>query len=244
MRADNLWGRFMVINMACPKCGGKASEYDTNKWACLQCQQKFLYAPPPPPPATNINTSVNIQGSGLFDLDTSKTCSPLPVFKRRSEVDQSYIVELRSINAVIANNEQSLTKTCTHGKVCRWVCVNSGILMVLSLIIGYISENIICGMIFWFSLLACSVSGVVWFGYNLSKRSRVAEIAKLHNQKNKHEERDQAVLVGHRGCCPLCGANLFQIEGKSNRPSGLQHCLQCGKQAFTVQGYTYPLKHH
>lgn len=207
----------MVINMACPKCGGKASEYDTNKWSCLQCQNKFLYAPPPPPPATIINTSVNIQGSGLFDLDTSKTCSPLPVFKKRSEVDQSYIVEMRSIDAVLANNEQSLTKNCSTGKGCGWVCVSSGILIFLSLIVAFMSEDIgvtIGGI----SFLACLVSGGLWCGCKLSERTWVAKIAKLRDQKHKFEENDQAILVEHRGCCPFCGATLFQFGEKRNWP--------------------------
>ena len=32
--------------LACPKCGGRGSEYEPNKWACLKCGQRFIYTPP------------------------------------------------------------------------------------------------------------------------------------------------------------------------------------------------------
>jgi len=34
----------MIVNMACPKCGGQATEYDEKKWSCLRCPRKFSTA--------------------------------------------------------------------------------------------------------------------------------------------------------------------------------------------------------
>ena len=33
--------------MTCPRCGRPASEYDENKWRCLNCGAKFIYEAPP-----------------------------------------------------------------------------------------------------------------------------------------------------------------------------------------------------
>lgn len=46
-----------VQSMHCPKCGKWATEYDTNKWQCLDCHTKFIYEPPPthlPPPKPDV----------------------------------------------------------------------------------------------------------------------------------------------------------------------------------------------
>ena len=32
----------MKVLMDCPRCGGRASEYDKDKWACLRCQYKYV----------------------------------------------------------------------------------------------------------------------------------------------------------------------------------------------------------
>lgn len=230
----------MVVNMACPQCGGQASEYDANKWACLQCRNKFLYAPPPPPPATIINTSVNIQGSGLFDLDTAKACKPTPLFKKRSESDQTYKGQMRSITDAIDWHEKALAKNCSQQKVVAWICV---FLLTLCFPLGWLGEVLKSDEITCLALISCPVvSCFLWIGCKRNKGTIEAKLTELRSQKLKHEEDDQSIFVGHRGSCPLCGATLFQIGVKENWPSGLQHCLQCGKQAFTVQGYTFPLK--
>lgn len=38
-----------VQSMNCPRCGKPATEYDKNKWQCLNCQTKFIYEPPKDP---------------------------------------------------------------------------------------------------------------------------------------------------------------------------------------------------
>ena len=102
-------GENMVVNMSCPRCGGTASEYDTNKWCCLKCGNKFLYAPPPPP-QTLINANISVQGSPLFDLDPSNACSPVPAFLKKWEHNPDYFDEVSRNEKTIAACEVSVMK--------------------------------------------------------------------------------------------------------------------------------------
>ena len=46
-----------IQSMSCPRCGNRATEYDENKWKCLDCGTKFIYEPPPgvqPPPKIDV----------------------------------------------------------------------------------------------------------------------------------------------------------------------------------------------
>ena len=65
-----------VYDMACPKCGKQATEYDENKWRCLHCGNKFIYKEERP--SYEINTTVNIESSALFDVETDDTPNNRP----------------------------------------------------------------------------------------------------------------------------------------------------------------------
>jgi hypothetical protein len=60
------------------------------------------------------------------------------------------------------------------------------------------------------------VSIYLWSGCKRNKRTIEWKISELQIDKQKLGERDQSILVGHCGCCPLCGATLFQIGVKGN----------------------------
>jgi protein-arginine kinase activator protein McsA len=60
----------MLINIACPKCGGKATEYDDKKWSCSFCGNKFIFTVDPS--HTFVQSNVHIQGEAPFELDVAK----------------------------------------------------------------------------------------------------------------------------------------------------------------------------
>jgi DNA-directed RNA polymerase subunit RPC12/RpoP len=50
-----------IQDMRCPRCGKPASEYDANKWQCLNCNTKFVYEPPPKEAPTKVDVTNTYQ---------------------------------------------------------------------------------------------------------------------------------------------------------------------------------------
>ena len=58
-----------AINCACPRCGKQTTEYDEDKWTCLHCGNKFVIKPEEP--STIVNSTLNVNGEALYDLDVA-----------------------------------------------------------------------------------------------------------------------------------------------------------------------------
>jgi len=236
----------MIVSMACPKCGGQASEYDVGKWACLKCHNKFLYAPPPPPPATVINNSISIQGSGMFDLDASNARRPTPVFKSQEEVNLSIDGELKQIRDTIAEYENKIFPLARPSLwfACCWLGL--GYLYGNWLIPLRLKEKEpIEGSLFFLFVLFGIPAGIGLICFFVYRDCLKKSIKRLRDEAKALEARRyDAVLVGHTVNCPHCISALVYVLIEDPMPSGLQHCLSCGKQFFTAEGYSYPLVHH
>jgi rubredoxin len=92
----------MIVNMACPKCGGQATEYDERKWSCLRCGNKFIFAPEQPS-QTFVQSNVHIEGQAAFELDAANIKPPSPKMVKMAEHDPDYFRER------IANNAYRIT---------------------------------------------------------------------------------------------------------------------------------------
>ncbi len=243
----------MIVNMSCPKCSGTASEYDVNKWSCLKCGNKFLYAPPPPP-QTLIQSNVNIQGAPLFDLAPESACRPTPFFEKKAKRIPNYFDEITINDNSIRGFRLSLVGCRIKIAVFAAVSVLLLCLVVLFVIAGFNSafipgskdaEGVVVSVIF---------GGVISFLlFHSFRRFRWArdyhsefstEMIRLRNRNQKVvAEKDDDVLVGHHVSCPYCSKSFEFIWAEHPMPVGLQHCLKCGKQFFTTNGYSYPLVH-
>lgn len=232
----------MIVNMACPKCGGQASEYDAGKWSCLQCQNKFLYQPPPPPAPTVINNSINIQG-GMFDLDASNVRRPMPVFKKLKETNPSVLAEFKRIEREL-DEQRKVTRLHPTPAIDSGIGV--AVLMFLVCILVTNSSITLKDEIFYVCLILGLMFAFLPILAVLQKQPEARRTIKelLTRQQALAREGDEDVLAGHIITCPDCEAVLdFILMGKP-MPTGLQHCLKCGKQFFTSQGYSYPLVRH
>lgn len=49
-----------IVDMRCPRCGKQATEYDENKWRCLNCNTKFIYEGPVQPNNYTLEEHVHI----------------------------------------------------------------------------------------------------------------------------------------------------------------------------------------
>src|ERR1035437_8883434 len=86
---------YMIFNLSCPHCRKQATEYEENKWSCLHCDRKFIYAPATAP-VTNHTvqnaTTVNFVGATAYDLDVSRAKDAIPIYKERGEVTPNEFV--------------------------------------------------------------------------------------------------------------------------------------------------------
>ena len=99
----------MIVNMACPKCGGQATEYDENKWSCLRCGNKFIFAPEQPR-QTIVQSNVHIQGQSNFELDTANARSPVPRMVKMAEHDPDYFGKRMAGNTLQITRLQQLLR--------------------------------------------------------------------------------------------------------------------------------------
>jgi len=233
----------MIVNMACPKCGGQASEYDAGKWACLKCGNKFLYEAPPPPSPTILNTSVSIQGSGLFDLDTSNARPPIPIFTTRKNRYQSHYAEQwQKHNRILEYAKVSFAtdkKTGTVLGYCSGICfLGGGVFLCLT---GFCRNDDlrVSGVMGLLVGVGCLIGSLYQFKEARNHDLKLTEVQKRGQEL--HAEENEDIPAGVWVCCPFCGASSIKVEDGQAMPTGLQHCLKCGKQFFTSQGYSYPL---
>ena len=75
--------------IVCPSCGGRGSQYDNNKWACLKCGYKFIYTPPSEvtPQVAYQNPPPIVERTVTREVRVEvPTASHVPPLKRRSKL--------------------------------------------------------------------------------------------------------------------------------------------------------------
>ncbi|HEY5043028.1 MAG TPA: hypothetical protein VIK53_13610 [Verrucomicrobiae bacterium] len=239
----------MIVNMACPKCGGQATEYDENKWSCLRCGNKFIFAPEQPS-QTFVQSNVNIQGQATFELDAANIKPPSPKMVRMAEHDPDYFAER------IANNAYRITdlqEQVPGKKIIKYIalfffialaCLSGCFLCIGVFAEPHDSDDVVGGIgLFVFLGLPALISFYVYRRFRNQLREYNSQIKKLQQANLSMEQQNlMDTKIGDYVICPYCAAPSDYFALKSPPPvEGLKHCLKCGRQFFTSGLNSYPV---
>lgn len=240
----------MIVNMACPKCGGQSTEYDDKKWSCLRCGNKFVYEPTQAN-HTLIQSNVSIQGQATFELDVAKSKPPVPKLVKMIDYDKSYFGN----QIVDKSNEISNRKKLKYPfyilqAVCLCACVLFALLEIVCIIsIVFYSDGTSSAisntfvLLFLFSLIAASVLLFLKFRKKVNEQDLIIknyqEIIYSLQQANLGDTK-----IGNYIICPHCENEFEYIHLNAIPPiDSLKHCLSCGRQFFTSGLTSYPIMH-
>jgi len=223
----------MVVNLACPKCGGQSTEYDEHKWSCLHCGNKFIYAPISPPQTHNyVQNTVNVIGQTTYELDVTRSKPAKAVTKTRYELyghheDSDHQCQLQTLD----NYQRELSSSKSWVTCCLTVAAVFGF---LTIICGIRILSILSGLIALAALYTGWESWTRANGENISIKSAQADIQSTEQKISALK--NETVIVGYQPVCPFCMADV------ANPSEGLSHCLKCGKQFHYSNQCSYPVK--
>lgn len=239
----------MIVNMACPKCGGQATEYDENKWSCLRCGNKFIFAPVQPS-QTFVQSNVNIQGQATFELDTANTKPPVPRMAKMIEHNPGYFGKRIADNA---------TKITALQSQLSGEKVKKSIALLIFLVMLFWCGCVVCVGIFAEPHDSDTVGAVImvfilfglptlipFYKYRRLRRQTREGNSQIKNlqQANLSMEKQNVMdtKIGDYIVCPYCTAPSDYVALNSPPPvEVLKHCLKCGRQFFTSGLNSYPV---
>jgi hypothetical protein len=237
----------MIVNMACPKCGGQATEYDEKKWSCLRCGNKFVYAPVQPS-HTFVQSNVHIQGQATFELDVANTKLPSPKMVKMIEHDPNYFGKRISDNAFkITWHQREASRKKTIKNFALAICVLMWLIGSLPFLGALLSPHdseqgfVIPGLVLWgmVSLFPFAIFRI------FRKEMREDNLMIQHFQQTNSSIEQQNLMdtrVGDYIICPHCETTSDYVPLNSPPPiEGLKHCLKCGRQFFTSGLNSYPV---
>jgi DNA-directed RNA polymerase subunit RPC12/RpoP len=210
----------MIVNMACPKCGRRASEYAEGKWACLDCGNKFLYSPPAPN-QTFIQSNITIHGQAGYELDIRAAKAPVPHFKKNEDHNPGhYAAAVIEVEAATKHWKKSRTKNLTLGLI-----------------------YLLGGLLFGSDAAILLILGIILAGVFIIRfRTAAKELGKQAARRSAlKKEMQEEVLVGQNFVCPHCETVIQFVSEGETITAGPKHCLGCGKQVFISEGYIYPV---
>jgi ribosomal protein L37AE/L43A len=241
----------MITNMACPKCGGQASEYDDHKWSCLKCGNKFVFTPESPS-QTYVQSTVNIHGQATYELDVKNAIPAVTKSMKRLAVEPDYFREAYTEQCnVISKLRAAIMKDKVYKIV--WLCASIlfGLFAVIAIweVLVIIFRSTDDGQDHTDALAMCFVTGVpalicLLFWFNKRRVIRIAETQQQAWGRSKatlEMQKTEDVTVGSYILCPHCETVYEYVEINKAGIEGLKHCLGCGKQFFTTRGYSYPV---
>jgi len=199
-----------------------STEWQEGKWRCLSCGNYFLFKDDPVP-LTVVNSNVSIAGDALYDLDTSKTLQPVPLTTpwlklNKLEDDPDY-----------ASLKYSQLDPAAFFSI--WIVI--GVIVIMGFVVLDFPVLVAIG-----AGIAAGTVPVV-FGYPRISRVKTKLAERLEYLTNLQ------VFQGHSVLCPNCRQEYWRGTIDSSAPSGLTHCLSCGKQFFLGKGLvSIPLKTH
>ena len=237
----------MIVNMACPKCGGQSTEYDDKKWSCLRCGNKFVYEPTQAT-HTFVQSNVSIQGQAAFELDVENGRLPLPKMVKMIEHDPSFYGKQIEGKQNAINVSKALKYPIHFLKifslfVCVVVVIGEVFLGLSILTKKSNSDDDIIG--FFASIGVFVVSFMLFWKFRKSIKQHDLVIQGL-TQKIHSLECDNRTdtKIGDYIICPSCESHFEFIPTNSIPPAdSLKHCLSCGKQFYTSGLNSYPIKH-
>ena len=216
-----------VHNMACPNCGKQATEYDEDKWQCLHCGNKFVYKIEPTPV---FNTSINVVGSPLYDVEVGATNNKPVMVPWLSLYDFEDDIEIQRLR-----KQQNI-----FGLL---FCLVSPLFAPLLLVLG----RLLGGFVAWLDPAGNTLAiRTVWLLASLFEvlvvvvafvwRFPTARARKKYLQNLK-------VQVSTKVFCPYCKKlyETFAVVRRVGRRveslhiHHLTHCKECGKQ-FLMDG--------
>jgi predicted nucleic acid-binding Zn ribbon protein len=207
-----------IYSMACPKCGKRATEYDENKWQCLQCGIKFIYKNE----AASYQTNISIAGSTLFDLDPNTATHHL-----------SYEVPY------LSRHDWERDEEIVKAKVRRDEPLKWGLILLAPCIFfGCMAKNILPVIIMLFGVpsVVCLI-----VGYNRYER-RGNIISARQKYLSSMMERIGSIVL-----CPYCKKEHTQLYisppplPTAPQVKHLDHCKHCGKQFYMDRICSYQL---
>jgi len=244
----------MIVNMACPKCGGQSTEYDDKKWSCLRCGNKFVYEPTQAS-HTLVQSNVHIQGQATFELDVENAKSPLPIMVKMIEHDPSFFGKQIEDKKVEISNRQASNfpiyiQQFFFGGICAFLLV--GIVrysFILALVFTHHKDmerwelGDVYTSITWRSILFV-ISIVMFFINRKTIKARNIQIQNCQQtiallEYNNRED----IKIGDYIICPHC-ETPFEYAALNSIPpvESLKHCLNCGRQFFTSGLNSYPVR--
>lgn len=238
----------MIVNMACPKCGGQATEYDEKKWSCLKCGNKFVFAPVQPV-HTFVQSNVHVQGQATFELDAANIKPPSPKMVKMIEHDPNHFGKRISENALKITWHQRQVFWKRIGKnfaliICVLIWLFGGLVCLAILGGPHDSDGVGSGIGI---LVVFGMASLIPFAVFLNFRKEICEYNSLiQNFQQTSSSLEQQNLmdtrVGDYIICPHCETTFNYVPMNSPPPvEGLKHCLKCGRQFFTSGLISYPI---
>lgn len=231
-----------VVNLSCPKCGSRATEYDQHKWQCLaaKCGIKFIYEPAAPNVVTN-NVSNHYDADAVYNLDMDKTAKAKHIVSTlANRFPEKYREKLQKISYHRGSLLERLP--INERKMARWTAVG---LVALLVTVWYVLWWLfVWGSEMWGLKLVglLLLIGIMSFIKGMEEYwAGPVEMAKhdikLWNTDEKTLRRDwnEVQDLGYQPICPHC-------ESETDARKGLNHCHSCGKQFHFNDNVSYALK--
>jgi ribosomal protein L37AE/L43A len=233
----------MIVNLACPSCGGQGTEYDLNKWACLHCGSKFAFVPPTSPVGQG---SIQRIDRSDYELDASSARPATQILRSQYEVDPGAFAEPP---AVISAEDQEAPDDSGYGRrtlgelakkneASKTVWFLGAMMFCLLAAKGIVDRN-------WAALCAVPAVGclvMVWLRRSEATEINVmlkhARILQQHMEEKWNDfeaKKNEKVIVGHQPVCPFC---LSEASGAS----GFNQCARCGKPFHYENECSYRIK--
>ena len=241
----------MIINLACPECGGQATEYDEKKWSCLKCGNKFIYAPTQPS-HTFVQSNIHIQGQATFEIDARNAKPSIPKMAKMNECNPDLFGKKISENSrgIIEINRRISSQKSKKLVALVFVFLMGGFMALATMgtLVEAFDKNSnsdvggsIVGLVLWGVLMLWPV--IAFFVYRNKIREDDLTIQKLEQTIVTLElENNTDTRVGDFVVCPHCENSLSYVPLNAPPPiNGLKHCLKCGKQFFTSGLTSYPI---
>lgn len=214
----------MIVDMACPGCGGRSTEYDERKWLCLKCGNKFIYAPAEAP-ATTIHNVVTIAGEAPFELDVSRAVAARKLFRRRADDPQTHS-QLTVMDTDIRHLEQDSTVATVWVAVYGFGALYFGVLTLNFLFKG---EG---GFFVTLIPAALLIRGLLnRYPKLIAQKNQLRESRRLRIEYPEGEN-----FIGYQPLCPYCHAEIAATETTIGR------CVKCGKPSYYIANNSYPIK--
>ena len=240
----------MLVNMACPKCGGQATEYDEKQWSCSFCGNKFVVAVDPR--HTSVQSNVHIQGQATLELDVANAKPPSPKMLKMCEHDPNHFGKRIADNAFkigIYQRQASRNKTIKNFALVIFVLMwlFGGLVLVLLFEGSKDPDSVSFGLGIYGLVFLGLLSPILLFAYIHCRKDvfncnlMIQKFQETNFSLQKQNLMD--TRVGDYIVCPHCEATLDYFPINSPPPvEGLKHCLKCGRQFFTKGLNSYPVR--